>query len=106
MQEEYAYLLIITKGTPNILTNVDYLLLHDNFTFLDDCHIKVNNKVIEFCYLIYSNLINVTYPTTSFIISENDIPLTNWIYQTSIENIYYINEVNLNEVVNEIISCE
>ena len=37
---------------------------------------------------------------------ENNIPITNFYHQTSLENIYYITEDNLEQKVNDIIDNE
>jgi hypothetical protein len=98
-----TYLLIITKEKINIPSSIEYLHIDCDFTFIDDATIKIDNDIYSFTYLIYSNKINVTYPASEIMILENGIPLTNWLYQTSIENIYYLTENNLQDKINEIL---
>jgi hypothetical protein len=102
----YFYLIIITKEQIKISSNLDLLYINDNFTLLDDHHILYNNETYEFEYLIYSNLIDVVYNKEYMILREDNIPITNFYYQTSIDNIYYITEDNLINKINEIIENE
>lgn len=101
---EYYNLLIFTKNKLQLSSNYDHLILSDDFTFIDESHILVNDKTLEFTYLIYSNEFSVNYPTNSFILMEDNIPVTNFLHQTTLENIYYINNDSVEsilEIINE-----
>lgn len=102
----YNYLVIITLQKIKPITNMDILYLNQAFKFIDDQHIQVNDEIIEFEYLIYSNKIDVNFNDENMLLTENNIPVTNYFYQTTKENIYYITEDNLEEKINEIIYNE
>ena len=102
----YNYLVIITLQEVKPIENMDILYLNNPFIFIDENHIQVNDKIIEFEYLIYSNKIDVNFTDESMLLMENNIPVTNFFYQTTKENIYYITEENLEEKINEIIYNE
>jgi hypothetical protein len=100
---KYYYLIIITKGKVNLDENLDVLLINESCELVDDKHIKYNNDIYEFEYLIYSNLVDIK---NTFVVCENEIPITNYYHQTSLDHIYYINEDNLQETINDIINNE
>jgi hypothetical protein len=102
----YNYLVIITLQKVKPIENMDILYLNNPFIFIDENHIQVNDEIIEFEYLIYSNKIDVNFTDESMLLMENNIPVTNFFYQTTKENIYYITEENLEEKINEIIYNE
>lgn len=102
----YNYLVIITLQEVKPIENMDILYLNNPFIFIDENHIQVNDEIIEFEYLIYSNKIDVNFTDESMLLMENNIPVTNFFYQTTKENIYYITEENLEEKINEIIYNE
>ena len=97
----YNYLVIITLQEVKPIENMDILYLNNPFIFIDENHIQVNDQIIEFEYLIYSNKIDVNFTDESMLLIENNIPVTNFFYQTTKENIYYITEENLEEKINE-----
>jgi hypothetical protein len=102
----YNYLVIITLQEVKPIENMDILYLNNPFIFIDENHIQVNDEIIEFEYLIYSNKIDVNFTDESMLLMENNIPVTNFFYQTTKENIYFITEENLEEKINEIIYNE
>lgn len=99
----YFYLIIVCKQDFSVPENYDAVILHDDFKFIDDCNLEMNGKRYEFSYLIYTDKINVNYNNTNFIMCENNLPLTNWLYQTSSENIFYVTEDRFKEKVKEIL---
>lgn len=100
---QYFDLIIITKNKITIQLPIDYLLINDDFILLDEHHIKINQQIYEFNYLIYTADLQVKYENINILLEEN-IPVVNFFYQTSIENIYYINKDNYQEIINEIIN--
>lgn len=102
----YYYLLIATKEKLNLDSSLDVLYINDNFTLIDDHHLKYGDQIFEFEYLIYSNNLIVTYQKPNLLLMENNIPITNYYYQTSIENIYYVTEQNLKNKILDIINNE
>lgn len=99
----YYDLIIITKSDIMIKKNYDYFITNQSFSLLDEHHLAINQTIYEFNYLIFSKEIEVEYPN-NLILLENSIPVTNFYYQTSLENIYYINKENINHIINEIIN--
>lgn len=102
----YYYLIIITKEKVKLSFNLDVHFINNSFTLIDDHHLLYNDETYEFEYLIYSNKIDTKYQKENLLLKENNIPVTNFYYQTTLENIYYINEENLEQKINEIIENE
>ena len=102
----YFYLIIATKEKVNLELNLDVMYINDEFTLVDDHHIKYQNKIIEFEYLIYSSNLTINYDNSNLLLFENNIPITNFYFQTSLENIYYITENDLKNKLLEIINNE
>lgn len=102
----YYYLIIATKEKVNLELNLDVMYINDDFTLVDDHHIKYQNKIIEFEYLIYSSNLTINYDNSNLLLFENNIPITNFYFQTSLENIYYITENDLKNKLLEIINNE
>lgn len=99
----YYDLIIITKSEIIINKNYDCFITNQNFSLLDEHHLTINQTIYEFNYLIFSKEIEAKYPN-NLILLENNIPVTNYYYQTSLENIYYIHKENINHIINEIIN--
>ena len=102
----YYYLIIATLNKISLNKQLDALFINNDFTLIDDHHLLYNNEIIEFEYLIYSNKLNVTYQKPNMLIFEHNIPITNFYYQTSLENIYFITEDNLEQKILDIINNE
>ena len=102
----YFYLIIATKQTLDLNLSIDIKYVNDDFTLIDEHHLKYQDKVFEFEYLIYSNELNIQYEKQNLLMFENNIPITNFYHQTSIENIYHITETNLKDKILEIINNE
>lgn len=102
----YYYLVIATSNKVSINNQLDALFLKEDFILIDDHHLKYKNEIVEFEYLIYSNKSNITYNNENILLFENNIPVTNFYYQTTLENIYFIIEDNLEQKINDIINNE
>lgn len=102
----YYYLIIITNESIKLDKNIDVLYLNDECTLIDDHHINYQDKVYEFEYLIYSNKANLNFINNHLLLKENNIPITNFYHQTSLEHIYYITEDNLKQKIIDIIENE
>ncbi|MBQ4571445.1 MAG: hypothetical protein IJB21_07100 [Bacilli bacterium] len=102
----YYYLIIAASHNVSINNQLDALFITEDFIFIDDHHLKYKNEIIEFEYLIYTNKLNVTYNNKNILLFENNIPITNFYHQTTLENIYYITEDNLEQKINDIINNE
>lgn len=102
----YYYLIIAASHNVSINSQLDALFITEDFIFIDDHHLKYKNEIIEFEYLIYTNKLNVTYNNKKILLFENNIPITNFYHQTTLENIYYVTEDNLEQKINDIINNE
>ena len=102
----YYYLIIATSHKVSMNKQLDALFITKNFILIDDHHLKWNNAIIEFEYLIYSNKLAVTFQKENILLLENNIPVTNFYYQTTLENIYFITEDDLEQKINDIINNE
>lgn len=79
----------------------DFIIIKEPIKLIDDYHLEYQNKIIEFDYLLAENqsyLIN--FKALPFII-DNGIILTNWVGQSTIENIYV---GNLDKAIDELFS--
>lgn len=100
----YYYLIIATKEKLILDLQLDVVYINDNFTLIDDHHLKCGDQIYEFEYLIYSNDLIITYLKPNHLLMENNIPITNYYYQTSIENIYYVTIKNLENKILDILN--
>lgn len=98
----YYFLIIISKTRPSINQSIDYFWINKDFLFFDENHIKVDNELYEFTYLIYTNEINCNDNNIN-LLKEDLIPVTNFFHETNIENIYFVKE-NYCNVINDIIN--
>ena len=102
----YFYLIIVTKEKVQLDYNLDVFYINNKCTLIDDHHINYQNEIFEFEYLIYTNKAELSFKDNNLIIKENNIPITNFYFQTSLEHIYYITEDNLNKKIIDIIENE
>lgn len=102
----YYYLIIATKEKIKLNLSLDVLYINNDFIIVDDHHIKYEDKLIEFEYMIYSNLLKINYEKSNLILLEDMQPITNFYHQTSIENIYFITEENTQSKILDIINNE
>ena len=93
-------IIVLTNNELNNLpVDNDIKVINEPVKLIDDYHLEYQNEIIEFDYLLaedQSYLIN--YQELPFII-DNGIILTNWVGQTTIENIYVC---NLNKALDEL----
>lgn len=92
---------ILTNKLTNLIpTRDDVIIINSSVELIDDYHLKWNNNIVEFDYLIAFD--------QSFI-QENNLPfvkdgkqiITNWVGQTSIEHIYIGNfELAIDDLFN------
>lgn len=102
---QYYNLIIATKTNVKIDDSYDVLYLHNDIMLLDSNHVMCNNSIYEFTYLIYSKTVNPKYKDNTLLVLEDNVPVCNFLHQTSIDYIYYIEE-DSNELVNEIINYD
>ena len=60
---------------------------------LNSNEIKINEKIISFDYLIFDNIKLISNYLNSNILHDHTIPITNYFNATSIENIFYTNDI-------------
>ena len=82
-------IIILTNKTINNLPDYeDLIIINKPIKLLDEFHLEYDNKIIEFDYLLAEDQSYLTnYQDLPFII-DNGVILTNWVGQTTIENIY------------------
>ena len=91
MKEFYPIIILTCKKI--VLLNSDYLIIHSPIELLDNYHIKYNEQIISFDYLIFDNICLITNYLNSNILHENTMPITNFFHATSIENIFYSEDI-------------
>jgi len=97
--ERYEQIIILTKA--NAFTN-EALFLNSKAFLIDDAHLKINDDIYTFDYLIFTDpSLIINYLDTS-ILKEFNIPVVNFFYQTSIENIYYTSCDLISEAIKNI----
>ncbi|MBQ8293703.1 MAG: hypothetical protein IJX78_07890 [Bacilli bacterium] len=70
-----------------IPNNDDTLIIEKAVELVDDCHLVVDGKTIEFDYLIAYDQSFIEKHHLPFVMDGKNI-ITNWVGQSSIENIY------------------
>ena len=90
--KDFYQIIIITKNEINI-NNDNYLLISNNIDLLDNIQIKYNDIVVSFNYLIFDDVNLISNFKETNILHENKIPITNFYNATSIENIFYSNNI-------------
>lgn len=78
-------IIIITKKT--IKFNDTYVI-NEPITLLDDYHLTYKDRIIDFDYLIIEDLTLVNDIEKTKVLMDEQIPVTNFFGQTSIEHIY------------------
>ncbi len=83
--------------------NKNYLNINNSITLLNETTIEYNDIEISFDYLIFDNTSLIKNFLETNIIHENKIPITNFYHITSIENIFYTNDIlnTINDIENE-----
>lgn len=89
---------IIILSTKELSYNGTYLL-NTKVKLLDDCHLQINEDIITFDYLIITDITLVEGYKEIGILTESKIPVTNYDKQTSVENIYYCKEQDINDIL-------
>lgn len=85
--EKYSQIIVLSYTyTTN---NKNILVINEDVILEDDTHLICDNDVYTFDYLIFTNSSLISNFYDCHILQENSIPVTNCLYQTSIENIYY-----------------
>lgn len=92
--------IIISHNYQN--NNQNYLIIKDFVSLENDCTIIYNKERITFDYLIITDISLVSNLKQIGVLTENKIPVTNYEKQTSIENIYYGSNLDIEEIINNL----
>lgn len=92
---------ILTNQLTNFIpTRDDVIIINSPVELIDDYHLKWNNKLIEFDYLIAYDQSYILENNLPFVKDGKQI-ITNWVGQTSIEHIYIGNfELAIDDLFN------
>lgn len=82
--------------------NSNYLVSNIPIYLKSDCECIINNEIITFDYLIFTDILLVNNIKEIGVLTENKVPVTNYFKQTSIENIYYCKNENINDIINDL----
>ncbi len=90
--KDFYQIIILTKNEIDI-NNENYLVIANYVELLDNMQIRYNHITISFDYLIFDNVDLISNFKETNILHENKIPITNFYKATSIENIFYSNNI-------------
>lgn len=90
--KDFYQIIILTKNEINI-NNDNYLVITNYVELLDNMQIRYNDITISFDYLIFDNVDLISNFKETNILHENKIPIINFYNATSIENIFYSNNI-------------
>ena len=90
--KDFYQIIILTKKEIDI-NNDNYLVISNSVELVDNLEIKNNNDSLSFDYLIFYDVNLISNFKETNILHENKIPITNFYNATSIENIFYSNEI-------------
>ena len=91
MKDFYQVIILTLKRFA--IFNSNYLIIHTPVFLLNSNEIKINEKIISFDYLIFDNIKLISNYLNSIILHDHTIPITNYFNATSIENIFYTNDI-------------
>ncbi len=84
--EKYSQIIILS----NDFNDNEYgLIINKPVILEDDVHLLCEGEIYSFDYLIFTDVTLITNFKTCNILAEDNIPITNCLYQTTFENIYY-----------------
>lgn len=87
------YQIIILTENELTLDNNSYYIINNQIELLDNTQIKYNDTIISFDYLIFDNSNLILNFKETNILHENKIPITNFYKATSIENIFFTENI-------------
>ena len=91
----YSVIILSNKTTSY---NNSYII-NSKVKLIDDCHLELCNDLLSFDYLIITDISLIEGLKEAGVLTESKIPVTNFEKQTSIENIYYCTDNDINEVL-------
>lgn len=100
MKDFYQFIILSFENI--LIENVDYLQIESPVTLLNETTLLYQDKEISFDYLVFSNTNLISNFLETNILHENKLPITNFFHATSVENIYF--NQNVLQIINDIIS--
>lgn len=97
---------IIFISQRQITTKLPLIWINTTITFIDDYHLKTNDKLYQFDYLIIDDLSLILNITKLNILIDDDKLVTNCYFQTSLEHIYYLDNQDINIIINHLLFKE
>lgn len=89
---------IIILSKQNITYDSTYVI-DSKVKLLDDCHLLHNEETISFDYLLITDITLAEGYKEVGVLTENKLPITNFEAQTSVENIYYCKDNDIEEIL-------
>lgn len=99
--EKYTPIIILSSNYQT--ENENILVISNKCVLNDDAHLTIKDDIYTFEYLILTDTSLITNFLNFPILQENDLPITNCLFQTSIENIYYTKDENIEIALQNII---
>lgn len=90
--KDFYQIIILTKKEIDI-NNDNYLVISNSVELVDNLEIKNNNESLSFDYLIFDDINLISNFKETNISHENKIPITNFYNATSIENIFFTENI-------------
>lgn len=89
---------IFSKNRFNIDNNFnnDIIYVDNNYTYIDNYSVGLNNEILYFEYIITDDL---KFLNKTNVLIDNNYAITNNVFQTSVDNIYAIGEANNSKFV-------
>ncbi len=81
-------IIILTNQSLDLIPNhLEVKIINEPVLLIDDLHLSYNNEIMEFDYLVAYDESFILDNNLPFV-KDGNIIITNWVGQTSIENIY------------------
>lgn len=91
MKDFYQIIILSKSSLPNI--NQEYLQLNNPIKLINSNELIYNENTISFDYLIFNDISLISNFLETNILHENKTPITNYYKSTSIENIFYSDNI-------------
>lgn len=95
-------IIYLSKTLP--ASTLDLTWVNEPITFINEYHFTLNGVNYEFDYLIINDLSLAINLFNLQIMLDDNIPIVNCFYQTSVDHIYFLNNLNLKTVINHLIN--
>ncbi len=102
--EEFKQIIILSYKA--IVNKDELFLINKPITLIDDTHLMINDITYVFDYLVFTNANLINNLEQTSILMEGNVPVTNYFFQTTYENIYYTSDEKINLALQNIIENE